>query len=285
MANLTFERFFSDHQERLKELHAASGAPTWNVPLEDFARAVWAGISAPDQVETGSVPSLLKKIRIEELALALACAQGNERAWETFSFGYRNVVYEAACAFASDVTMARELTDSLTAELYGLETPDGHRRSKLEYYHGRSSLKTWLRAVVYQKFVDEYREMTRLVPLPEEMPAPAEGRAISDKDEQKYASLLSEAVSATLRELPADEKLILSYYYIQQLTLKQIGRITGEHEGTVSRHMDGLRKKLRKRIEDYLRKIKKLSAYEMERCLSFESRGALFRLDKELKSG
>jgi RNA polymerase sigma factor (sigma-70 family) len=225
----------------------------------------------------------LKKIRTEELALVLACVGGNERAWEAFSFGYRNAVYEAACAFTSDLTMARELTDSLTAELYGTETRDGQRRSKLNYYHGRSSLKTWLRAVVYQMFVNEYRHMMRLEPLPEDLPAASEDRAVSDQDEEKYANLLGEAVSVILRELPAGDKLMLSYYYVQQLTLKQIGRITSQHEATVSRHMDALRKKMRKKIEEYLRKVKKLTAYEIERCLSFESRGALFKLDKELK--
>jgi RNA polymerase sigma factor (sigma-70 family) len=283
MATLTFEEFYADYRGQLDEMYQLSGASVWSVRLEDFARAVWEGITPAAALESGSLPSLLKKIRIEELALALACARGNERAWEAFSFGYRNAVYDAARAFASDLTMARELTDSLTTELYGIETKDGQRRSKLNYYHGRSSLKTWLRAVVYQKFVDEYREMVRLEPLPEDMPAPPDGRAVSDKDEQKYAALLGEAVSVTLRELSAEEKLRLSYYYVQQLTLKQIGRITGQHEATVSRHLDSLRKKLRRKIEDYLRKIKKLSAYEIERCLSFESRGALFKLDKELK--
>jgi RNA polymerase sigma factor (sigma-70 family) len=283
MAILTFDKFLADYRGRLEEMYQSSGATVWSVPFEEFARAVWEGVTPAAELDSSSVSSLLKKIRIEELALALACALGHERAWEAFSFGYRNSVYDAARAFASDLTMARELTDSLTAELYGMETRDGHRRSKLNYYHGRSSLKTWLRAVVYQKFVDEYREMMRLEPLPEEMPAPPGGRAVSDKEEEKYATLLGEAVSVTLRELPAEEKLRLSYYYVQQLTLKQIGRITGEHEATVSRRMEALRKKLRRRIEDYLRRIKKLSAYEIERCLSFESRGALFRLDKELK--
>lgn len=283
MANLTFHKFMSDHRGRLEEMHQTSGAATWSVPLENFARAVWEGINVLATQEPSSVPNLLKRIRTEELALVLACVQGNERAWEAFSFGYRNAVYEAACSYAPDMTMARELSDGLTAELYGIETRDGQRRSKLNYYHGRSSLKTWLRAVVYQKFVDEYRSMMRMEPLTNGLHAAPEGRAVSSRDEERYAKLLGEAVSVTLRELPAGEKLILSYYYVQQLTLKQIGRITGKHEATISRQMDGLKKKMRKKIEDYLRKIKKLSGYEIERCLSFESRGAMYSLDEELK--
>ena len=41
---------------------------------------------------------------------------------------------------------------------------------------------------------------------------------------------------------------------------------------------------MRKKIEGFLRKVKKLSAYEVDKCLSYEAREALFQLDKELKS-
>jgi len=284
MGDLTLAKFVSDNRRRLEELHESSGAQAWPVSFEDFARAVWEGVRKAATLENGAIAGLLKSIRTEELALALACAQGNDRAWEAFSFGYRNAVYEAACAYTRDIAMARELTDSLTAELYGLEEEDGRRRSKLAYYHGRSSLKTWLRAVVYQKFVDEYRHNARLDPLPDDLPATGQGGAVSDSDEQRYARWLGEAVGVSLREISSGEKLLLSYYYVQNLTLKQIGRILGGHEATVSRHLEALRKKMRKKIEDYLRKVKKLNAYEVDRCLNFESRGVLLNLEKELKS-
>ncbi|MBZ5542251.1 MAG: sigma-70 family RNA polymerase sigma factor [Acidobacteriia bacterium] len=284
MASLTFEKFFSDHRKRLEAIHESSGATNWSVSLDELARAVWEGIDAAASVEPGNIPDLLQKIRADELALALACAKGNERAWEAFSFGYRTAIYEAACSFAPDLAVARELSDSLAAELYGVESGDGPRRSKLTYFHGRSSLRTWLRAVVYQKFVDEYRRMSRLEPLPENPEAlAAETRAVSEQDEHRYVKLLSEAVSVTLRELPGAEKMLLGFYYVQQLTLKQIGRIRGEHESTVSRQLDAVRKKLRKQIENHLRKVKKLNAYEVDQCFNYVARGVMVDLDAELK--
>ena len=78
---------------------------------------------------------------------------------------------------------------------------------------------------------------------------------------------------------------MLGYYYVQQLTLKQIGRLTGEHEATISRHLEALRKKLRKRIEAYLRDVKRLNAYEVDRCLDFAARGVTVTLDRALKPG
>jgi RNA polymerase sigma-70 factor len=286
MANLTFEELWATHRRRLETLYQSSGAARWSVSLEAFARVAWQGIASAASAAPASIPRLLDALRAEDLALALGCAQGNEPAWDTFCSEYRSVLYEAARAFVREESQARELADSLLPELYGLDSTAPGRHSRFAYFHGRSSLKTWLRAVLYQKFVDEYRRQSRLVPLPDNPPddvasaAPGPG---SEPDERRYDQCLSEAVEASLGDLPPAEKLLLGYYYVQQLTLKQIGRLTGEHEATISRHLEALRKKLRGRIERYLRRVMKLSAYEVDRCLDFAARGVAVDLERTLK--
>ena len=52
-------------------------------------------------------------------------------------------------------------------ELFGLDVRDGERRSHFRYFHGRSSLSTWLRAVLSQRHVDRLRSTRRQDPLPE----------------------------------------------------------------------------------------------------------------------
>lgn len=286
MANLTFEEFFAKHRTRLEALYRASGAERWSVPLGAFARVAWQGIAAAAASEPHEIPDLLGTLRIEDLALAVGCAQGNECAWDTFCSAYRGVLYEAARAFTQEESQARELADSLLTELYGVDSSAAVGPSRFAYFHGRSSLKTWLRAVLYQKFVNEYRRESRLMPLPENPnDAPAAVRSVCERDDQRYDACLSEAVEACLRSLTPADKLLLGYYYVQQLTLKQIGRLTGEHEATISRHLDALRKKLRKGIEAYLRDVKRLNAYEVDRCLDFAARGVTVELDRALKPG
>jgi RNA polymerase sigma-70 factor len=284
MANLTFDEFFANHRTRLEALYRASGAERWSVPLEAFARAAWQGTSRAALAERHEIPELLGTLRAEDLALALGCAQGNEPAWDTFCSEYRPVLYEAARAIVHEEAQARELADSLLTELYGVDSSEAVGPSRFIYFHGRSSLKTWLRAVLYRKFVDEYRRQSHLVPLPDKPDeASTTASSVSEKDDRRYDACLSEAVEASLRKLPAAEKLLLSYYYVQQLTLKQIGRLTGNHEATISRHLETLRKKLRKRIEAYLRDVKRLTAYEIDCCLDFASRGVTVELDRALK--
>lgn len=284
MAGMAFEEFFTANRRQVDELYQASGAAQWSVPIEDFAQATWKGIATVAEAEPFEIPKLLSALRSDDLALALGCARGNEKAWDTFCSTFRSVLYDAAYAIAHQEVEARELADSLLAELYGLDASSPGRSSRFAYFHGRSSLKTWLRAVLHQRFVDEYRRTSRLVQLPEDPLEVAETRtSVSEEEDRHYAECLGDAVEASLQEVPPDGKLLLGYYYVQELTLKQIGRLTGEHEATISRHLESLRKKLRKRIETYLRNVRKLSALEMDRCLDFASRGVIMNMERVLK--
>src|SRR5262245_3482070 len=103
-----------------------------------------------------------------DLELARRCAAGDEAAWETFVREYRPVLYRAAQAL-DPTGGARELADSLYGELYGVPSTKGATpaRSLFHYFQGRSSLATWLRAVLAQRFVDRARAARRLQPLPE----------------------------------------------------------------------------------------------------------------------
>ncbi len=102
-----------------------------------------------------------------DLELARQCAAGEEQAWERFVLEFRPVLYRAADALDPGGG-ARDLADSLYADLYGMPQGGSERRSLFRYYQGRSSLATWLRAVLSQRYVDRLRAQKRLEPLPEE---------------------------------------------------------------------------------------------------------------------
>ena len=95
-------------------------------------------------------------MREDDLELARLCADGDERAWERFVREYRPILYRAADALDS-TQGAREIADSLYAELYGIKSAAGERQSLFRYDQGRSSLATWLRAVLAQRYVDRVR--------------------------------------------------------------------------------------------------------------------------------
>jgi hypothetical protein len=143
----------------MAELFERSQARQWGLTVEAFqavleasaAHALGARSAGPDDVER-----YLASLHLEDLALATACAAGQEAAWETFIREYRPILTRAADAIDPGGG-ARELADALYADLYGLRENGGARQSLFRYFHGRSSLATWLRAVLSQRLIDRAR--------------------------------------------------------------------------------------------------------------------------------
>jgi RNA polymerase sigma factor (sigma-70 family) len=204
---------------------------------------------------------------------------------------FRPELYRAARAIAGE-SAGRELADSLYAELYGLrEGPSGARRSLFDYYHGRSKLTTWLRAILSQRHVDEIRRTRRTEPLEatdggdrlETLPATSSAaEGLFDPERRKYLAILQATLTAVLDALPPRERLRLSYYYVEELTLAEIGKLMGEHEATVSRKLDRTRKELRSRIDAALRE-RKLSDAQLRLCYEYAQEEWPFDLTLQLR--
>jgi RNA polymerase sigma-70 factor, ECF subfamily len=260
----------------VERLHRQAQAARWSVTVSRFAAALQTSVDkAAAGVKAGPASFVLerylKSLHLEDLALACACADGDEAAWEHFVREYRPSLYRVADAL-DRTGRARELADSLYADLYGTTERAGERRSLFRYFHGRSSLPTWLRAVLAQRHVDAIRAGRRLDPLPEDdepramastAPAPA------DPDRTRYFALLQRGLKAAIAVLAARDRLRLACYYTQQLTLAQTGRVLGEHEATASRQLARTRREIRQAVERHLRTEAGLDADQVARCFEY----------------
>ena len=256
----------------VERLYRQANAGRWQVPVDHFTAALEASAAKAFAGRTPSARDLeryLDSLRLEELALACACAAGHDAAWDHFVLEYRPVLYRAADAMDPGGG-ARELADSLYGDLFGLQT--GERRSLFRYFHGRSSLATWLRAVLAQRLVDRARARTRTAPLPDEEPA-APAAQTPDPDRDRYLPLIHAAFRDALARLDARDRLRLLYYYAQGLTLAQTGRLLREHEASVSRHLSSARKTIRREVERQLREAA-LEPDEIERCFAYVTEDA-----------
>jgi RNA polymerase sigma factor (sigma-70 family) len=212
-----------------------------------------------------------------DLELARRCAAGDDQAWERFMLEYRPALYRAADALDPSGG-ARDLADSLYADLYGMPQGDSERRSLFRYFQGRSSLATWLRAVLAQRYVDRLRARKRLEPLPDEesVPPPNEGRGGDppDPDRSRHLGLLRQALTRALDRLDSRDRLRLGCYYVQELTLADTGRLLKEHEATASRQLARTRRLLREDVERQLRDDAGLSEVQIAECFQSASEDA-----------
>jgi RNA polymerase sigma factor (sigma-70 family) len=247
-----------------ERLYRRARAERWNVPRERFAEAL------ERSAERGAN---LDKLHLEDLALACGCAVGDEGAWEHFIREQRPTLYRAADALDPGGG-ARELADGIYGELF--------ERSLFRYFHGRSSLATWLRAVLAQRHVDRLRAGRRLEPLPDDELSSSGGPAragpydagpydagpLEAGTHETCRQLIGDALTRAVSELPSRDRLRLACYYAQELTLAETGKLLGEHEASCSRHLARTRKALRGEIERRLRRQHALSEAEIADCFA-----------------
>jgi RNA polymerase sigma-70 factor (ECF subfamily) len=238
--------------EAAAALYERSGAAAYGLSAEQFAAVLdeilrkylpnSAHASAEQKTE------FCAGLRLEELALARACAAGNERAWQDFISRYRQKLHGMALHITRDAAHAAELADSLFADLYGVKARDGVRTSKLVFYTGRGSLEGWLRTVLAQEFINRYRKQKRTVSLEEQTEEGMQFAAAVPELACASDQRLEAATDEALAELSSEDRFTLASYYLDERTLAEIARTLGLHESSVSRRLDRLSTGLRKRI-------------------------------------
>lgn len=242
----------------------------------------------------------VSSLHLRDLGLACACSQGSEAAWEDFFKEYRSYLRAASAAILrctpSDPS-AIELADSLFGDLYGLSGKTASSASLFRYFHGRSSLRTWLRAVLSQRHIDQIRVRRKFESL-DEQPAEAESRKIpepatielpADPRREQYLVRFREALASALRSLDGSDRSRLQLYYAENRTLAEIGRTIGEHESSVSRNLERIRKELRAIVEGLLRAgtaasngdaATGLDEAQVALCIQYAAEDAAIDLDK-----
>jgi RNA polymerase sigma factor (sigma-70 family) len=305
-------KWLNGRQPSVDQLFADSGAASWGLQRDLFTAALELsarkrfGEESPGAVE---LDEYLSKLHLQDLALASACAEGRVEAWDYFVSTFRGYLRSAAGAILhcpSQSPAACELADSLFADLYGVGE-GATRRSLFRYFHGRSSLKTWLRAVLAQRHVDTIRSGRRFTELESgdgEAVLPASqgatprrlsssgGDPVRDPHRAELVALFRRTLEVALGLLEPRDRERLRLYYAAEQTLAEIGRKLGEHESSVSRNLERTRRELRQEVEQALRKGSShldgrtsgagLSDAQIALCFAYAAEDAPIDLDKLL---
>jgi RNA polymerase sigma-70 factor (ECF subfamily) len=235
-------RILQTFLDTFERLYGRSGANRFGFTAPEFCEML-AGVMCQSLSEQAA-EEFLRNLRLDDLVLARACARGNEAAWAVFVATYREKLYRAARAIAPVESVARELADSVYADLFGTRLgKDGRRISKLESYLGRGSLEGWLRMVLAQDYVNRFRVERRLIGFVDAIDCrPPAGPAVPEN------AKLASATDAALMDLSSEERLLLAAHYLDGRTLAEIGRMLCVHESTISRRLEKIVAALRKKI-------------------------------------
>src|SRR5687767_11209154 len=187
--------------DRLLEVITGSLDLRFDFPAERLAArirqlAADAGMSAADYAA---------RAHLDDLYLASACAADEAAAWTECETRHFPFLRSFAQRMLPDIA-ARDLAAQVIADLW--------EKRKIDRYSGRSSLRTWLGAVVAHAAHNARRS---LAPAPPVAAAAAAMRVLTADEESPEARetqrVLGQLLSSAVLQLPADEKLLLRLYY------------------------------------------------------------------------
>jgi RNA polymerase sigma-70 factor len=234
------------------------------------------GNPGPSAEARQATAKYFESLNCDDLCLAVACAKGDDAAWEDFFRDYRSYLVNISRTMTQDAGAAEQLADSTFAELYGLRETDSGRVSKFSFYSGRGSMRGWLRAVVFQLSADSHRQTSRFVQTeePEDMDRLVglnEPERASPSDphyvRERYRSAVADALRRALASLEPRERLLLAYYYYDEMTLREIGQLFNVHEATISRWLTKVQKRIRKLVEKSLARDHKFHRREVSEAI------------------
>lgn len=189
--------------------------------------------------------------------VCIGCLRGSEPAWERLF---------AARTGRSDCL----LVDALRARSYRLYPRDEERRESavtefwsqllvpvnersspiLARYDGQRPLAPWLIRVFQNFHLSRLRENSAAIALPDDdiaMPLPA-----PPKEEVRWHEAFCTAAQCWLDGISDQERLILGLRWRYQLSQREVAKLFGVHEGTISRQTDKLRDKALEEIGSQL---------------------------------
>ena len=291
---MSLEQFLENYCDSIDRLYSTSNAAAWHVSRTSFAGALWQSFerrfgAGARPVTRAEAATFLDSLHVADLALAIGCRDGDADAWRHLVATYRAPVDAFARAALGNSSRAGEIADSLWADLYGLRGADGDRRSPLAHYGGRSSLMSWLRVVVTRLEADQWRATRRMEPLHEDRDGNsnciADGTAPPDPDRARLLAALERSLNEALNALSPDDRLRLSYYYVQNLTLAQTAALIGEHESSASRNLARARTAIRDCVTRTLRREYHFSDDQIGQCFEYATGDWPFDLGRMLALG
>jgi len=235
------------------------------------ARATFPGVALDDDAFAAYVATKLgpdgdaDALRVADLFLAFACAEGDAKALAAFDKAHAADVRRAFARARANGIALEDFEQALRQKLFAQPAP------KIREYGGTGHLRGWVRVVATRTLLD----MARPAHLSErpsaddaflKVPAPADAPDLAYL-KRLYSSEVEEAMKAAAASLTPEERNFLREHYAQGLSVDQIGQLHGVHRATAARRVQRAREALLARVHEHLASRLRLSEAELASVL------------------
>jgi RNA polymerase sigma-70 factor (ECF subfamily) len=174
----------------------------------------------------------------QEETLVRRCQAGDANAFRMLVDQHRGVLFGTAYLMMRDRGMAEDVVQEALIQIW----------RHLPSFRLKSSVKTWMLRIVVNEVKQQFRK--KRVPTVLFERAAEEVNHLNGADAAIIGGEERQQLRQALETLPAEQRNVMVLRYFSELTVPEIARVLGEHEGTVksrlSRGLGRLREILRK---------------------------------------
>ena len=216
-----------------------------------------------------SLSQFMRQIHMQDLVLAMACAQRTEVGWQAFRTLYRKYICEICYYLIRNGTEAEEFADSIWGELF---MPDRSGQSKIASFDGRSSLSTWLRVIVSNRIINDKRRKFYCLLTLDDISEPIDAAALQSVEGQlrsrRYEEMIMRCLKLAMKDLSEHDRTILLLRYDDGLRLGEVAKLCSVHQSTITRQLERVVSRLREKVIQLLSSDHGLDAAGIEECIT-----------------
>lgn len=216
-----------------------------------------------------AIRDFARRLNLEDLYLATACAAGSDSGWTRFAELHRKTLRDLYQYTSRGMEAPADLADQTLIDMF---LPDRSGQSRIASYDGRSSLTTWLRVIVVNRTINEKQlacNRIRRVEADTEIPDPSSAEGIETAlRSNRYGQAVAESIESACSELCDQDRLIILWRFEQGMQLGHIAKLLGVHQSTVTRQLERMLRRFRADVVELLASRYQLTEAAIEECLS-----------------
>lgn len=172
----------------------------------------------------------------DELHIISEILAGRVRRYDTIVDRYSRQVFSLIVRVVQNAEEAEELTQDTFLKAF----------QNLTHFHGDSSLSTWLYKIAYTTALTAIRKrQVQVVNFDAESLANLSDSKVEETlDDPAPTEQLLKKLQCAIDMLSPEERVIVTLFYLEDLPIAEISRITGIKEGTLKVRLLRIRKKL-----------------------------------------
>ncbi|MBS1489911.1 MAG: sigma-70 family RNA polymerase sigma factor [Bacteroidetes bacterium] len=182
---------------------------------------------------------------INDKVLATRVAEGNRHAFETLISRHERLVTHMVSRLIHNSEDIEEICQDVFLKVF----------EKISEFNFQSKLSTWIATIAYRHAINHARKKRiEISDLPEGESFIHHFISQDNPHEALEDSDIESAVFKLIEKLPAQYRVVLTLYHLEDMNYAEIGEATGMPEGTVKNYLFRARQLLKEKIKTYFAK-------------------------------